>query len=146
MITAVLAVVVVVALAWEFFSGPSSSDCAPVRELLTFNKTQIESMNAKTRVPEAGSYDQATAPSDLDYRNWVDGLNDRAAKVTESDLAAQSKDIAETADRLVRARIDLNVQSEATAPGAPAPPAAMAVRAFNEEFEARVGRLTEACS
>jgi hypothetical protein len=145
MITAVLVVVTLGVLAWEYFSGPSSSDCAPVRELLSYNKTQIDALNAKTHIPAEGSFESSTQPSDLDYRNWADGLADRAAKVSAPDLAAQSKEMAETADRLIRARIDLNVQSDATAPGAPAPPAAMAVTAFNRDFEAQVSRLTKAC-
>ena len=89
----VLAVVIIaaVALAWNYFSGPSSSDCAPVREMLSFNKTQSDSMNAKTHIPEAGSTEQATEPSDLDYQDWGDGLTDRAAKVTAPELADQAE-------------------------------------------------------
>ena len=120
--------VVVVAIAvggglwWAFFRGPSSADCAPVREMLSFNKTQIDGLNAKTHVPEAGSYESATEPSELDYRTWVEGLADRAGKVAAADLAAPARDVAQTADRLVRARIDFDVQSKRTAPGAAAPP------------------------
>src|SRR6476620_8663683 len=68
----VLAVVIIaaVALAWNYFAGPSSTDCAPVRELLAFNKTQTDSLNAKTHIPEEGSTEQATEPSELDYRAW----------------------------------------------------------------------------
>ena len=60
----VLAVVIiaVVSLAWSYFSGPSSSDCAPVREMLSFNKTQSDAMNAKTHIPEPGSGEKATEP------------------------------------------------------------------------------------
>lgn len=130
---------------WVFFRGPSSADCAPVRELLSFNKTQIDAMNAKTHFPEAGSFEAATEPSDVDYRSWVDGLTDRAGKVTAADLAGQASDLARTADRLVRARIDFDTQSKRTAPGAGAPPVAMAVTAFNDEFEARVNQLATTC-
>jgi hypothetical protein len=144
-------VVVLVAVAigtgiwWVFFRGPSSADCAPVRELLSFNKTQIEALNAKTHVPEAGSYEAATGPSEFDYRAWADGLTDRAAKVTAADLTGPASDRAQTADRLVRARIDFDVQSKHTAPGAAAPPAAMAVTAFNDQFEAQVKQLATTC-
>ncbi|MDT5323217.1 MAG: hypothetical protein QOF25_369 [Mycobacterium sp.] len=144
-------VVVLVAVAigtgiwWVFFRGPSSADCAPVRELLSFNKTQIEALNAKTHVPEAGSYEAATGPSEFDYRAWADGLTDRAAKVTAVDLTGPASDMAQTADRLVRARIDFDVQSKHTAPGAAAPPAAMAVTAFNDQFEAQVKQLATTC-
>ena len=130
---------------WLFFRGPSSQACAPVREMLAYNRTQIDAMNAKTHIPEEGSYEQPTEPSEIDYRAWVDGLTDRAAKVTDPDLAPQAQAAAETASRLVRARLDFNAQSDTTAPGAPMPPAAMAVTTFNDEFEARVSRLAEQC-
>jgi hypothetical protein len=144
----VLAVVIiaVVSLAWTYFSGPSSADCAPVRELLAFNKTQIESLNSKTHEPEQGSHEKATEPSDLDYRTWSDGISDRAAKVTAPDLADQAKELAQTTDRLVRARIDLNAQSAATAPGAAPPPAALAVSGLYDQFEAELGQLSKACA
>lgn len=143
-----LAVVVVVvgATLFHFFSGPSDKDCAPVRELLSYNKTQIDAMNAKTHVPEKGSYDQATEPSDMDYRNWADGLGDRAAKVSSPELGQQAKELAATANRLASARIDFNAQSKNTAPGAPPPPAAMVVSAFYDEFQQRVSQLAKACS
>lgn len=140
-----VAVIAVVALAWNYFSGPSSSDCAPVRELLAFNKTQTELLNSKTHIPEPGSYQEMTEPSDLDYRNWSDGLADRAARVTEPELAAKAKDLADTANRLVSARIDMNAKTKSTAPGAPPPPVAMAVAAFYEQFQGQVGQLSQAC-
>jgi hypothetical protein len=128
---------------WLFFRGPSSSDCAPVRELLSFNKTQIDAMNAKTHVPDAGSYEKATEPSATDYRGWADGLADRAAKA--ADLTEPATELAQTADRLVRARIDFDEQSAHTAPGAAMPPAAMAVKAFNDQYEAEVKALAIRC-
>lgn len=131
---------------WLFFRGPSSEACGPVREMLAFNKTQIDAMNAKTNIPEEGSYEQATEPSEIDYRSWVDGLTDRASKVTDPELATQAQAAADTANRLVRARLDFTAQSGSTAPGAPMPPAAMAVATFNEEFEVRISRLAEQCS
>lgn len=130
---------------WLFYRGPSSADCAPVREMLSFNKTQIDAMNAKTHVPAAGSYESATEPSQLDYRAWADGLADRASKVTAKDLAGPARDAAQTADRLVRAKLDFDEQAKHTAPGAEAPPAAMAVTAFNDQYEAQVKQLGATC-
>jgi hypothetical protein len=130
---------------WLFFRGPSSAACAPVREMLSYNKSQIDALNAKTKIPEKGSFDQGTEPSEIDYRSWVDGLTDRANKVTDSELAQQAQAAAETANRLVRARLDYTAQASTTAPGGPMPPAAMAVKTFNDEFEARISQLTEKC-
>ncbi|WP_422744102.1 hypothetical protein ACN27E_20090 [Mycobacterium sp. WMMD1722] len=118
---------------WTFFRGPSSQECAPVRELLSFNKTQVDAMNAKTE------------PSDLDYRSWADGVRDRAQAVTEPDLAAAAEEVALTVDRLVRARADLDAQSKVIAPGAGPPPAAMVVTALNQQYQADVSRLAAAC-
>lgn len=130
---------------WVFFRGPSSSDCAPVRELLSFNRTQIERLNAKTHEPEPGSYGSETLPSELDYRDWTDGLADRASKVSDPDLAAPARDMAQTADRLVRARLDYDAQAARTAPGAAAPASAMVVKAFNDQFEGEVRGLLQTC-
>jgi hypothetical protein len=143
-----LAVVVAVvgAVAWHFFSGPSSKDCAPVHELLSFNKTQIDYLNSKTHIPDKGSFEQETEPSDLDYRNWRDGIDDRAAKVTAQDLAPAAKELAQTADRLVEARIQLSAAEQGTAPGAPAPPVAMLVSALYDQYQAEVGQLAKTCS
>ena len=146
--TTVVALVVILLGAgiwWVFFRGPSSADCAPVRDLLSFNKTQIDAMNAKTHVPEAGSYQTATEPSELDYRTWANGLTDRAAKVTAKDLAGQASDTAQTVDLLVNARLDFDAQAKHTAPGSAMPPAGMAVTALNDQFEAQVKRLATAC-
>lgn len=144
-VVVLVAVVIGTGIWWVFFRGPSSTECAPVRELLSFNRTQIEALNAKTHVPEAGSYEVATEPSEIDYRGWAEGLADRAAKVTAADLAGPASDLAQTADRLVRARLDFDVQSKRTAPGAAPPPVAMAVAAFNDEFEAQVKGLATTC-
>ena len=130
---------------WVFFRGPSSSDCAPVRELLSFNRTQIERLNAKTHEPEPGSYGSETLPSELDYRDWTDGLADRASKVSNPDLAAPARDMAQTADRLVRARLDYDAQAARTAPAAAAPASATVVKACNDQFEAQVRGLLQTC-
>lgn len=128
-----------------FFRGPSSAACAPVRELLSFNKTQIDAMNAKTHDPAPGSFEKATEPSDLDYQAWSDGLNDRAAKVTDKDLSGPAKDMARTAGWLVEARLNFNVQAAHTAPGAPMPPAGMAVKVFNDQFDSQTRQLAKTC-
>jgi hypothetical protein len=143
-----LAVVVAVVggLAWHFFSGPSSKDCAPVRELLSFNKTQTDLLNSKTHIPEKGSTEQETQPSDLDFQNWSDGLSDRAAKVTAPDLAPVAKNLSDSANRMTSAMIEFNHQSKNTAPGAAPPPVGMAAEAFYNEFQGYVQQLSKACS
>jgi len=113
--------------------------------MLAFNRSEIDALNAKTHVPAPGSSEAATDPSELDYRAWVDGLTDRAAKVTAPELAGPAKETAETADRLVRARLDFDAQSARTAPGAMAPASAMIVTAFNDQFEAQVSQLSKTC-
>ena len=132
---------------WLFFRNEySSAECAPVRELLSYNKAEVDALNAKTHVPEEGSYEAAREPSDIDYRAWSDGMSDRADEVTADGLAGQARELAQTIDRLVGAKIDFNAQTRATAPGSNGPQAlAMVVTAFNDEFETRVGQLSQAC-
>jgi hypothetical protein len=148
-ITVVTLVAILVAggIWWVFFRDErSAADCAPVRELLAYNKTQVDALNAKTHVPEEGSYEAATEPSNLDYQSWASGISDRAAKVTAEGLAEQADELAKTADRLVDAMIDFNAQSTTTAPGsAGTQAAAMMVTAFNDQFEAQVSQLTRVC-
>jgi hypothetical protein len=144
-LVALAAVVIGTGVWWVFFRGPSSADCAPVRELLSFNKTHVDAMNAKTHDPVAGSYEAATTPSESDYRAWAEGLADRAAKVTAADLAGPAKDMAQTVGRLVDARIDYDAQSKRTAPGGTPPPVGMAVIAFNDQYEAQVRQLAATC-
>jgi hypothetical protein len=143
-----LAVVVAVVggLLWSHFSGPSSKDCGPVRELLSFNKAQTDLLNSKTHVPEKGSFEQETQPSDLDYQNWSDGLADRAAKVTAPELAGAAKELADSARRMTGAMIEFNAQAKATAPGAQPPPVGMVAQAFYNEFQGYVQQLSKACS
>jgi hypothetical protein len=130
---------------WLFFRGPSSADCAPVREMLSFNKSRIDAMNAKTHYPTPGSYEATTEPSEFDYQSWADGMADRAAKVTATDLAGPAKELAQTADRFARALIDAGAQSKRTAPGGAAPPAVMAATAFDQQFQAEVKQLGTTC-
>ncbi|MCW2513013.1 MAG: hypothetical protein JWR11_2055 [Mycobacterium sp.] len=144
-VVVLVAVLVGTGIWWFFFRGPSSADCAPVREMLSFNKTQIEAMNAKTHVPDPGTHEASTEPSELDYRAWVDGLTDRAAKVTAPDFAGPAKDMAQTAERLVRARLDFDAQNAHTAPGAVPPASAMVVTAFNDQYQSQVTQLLKAC-
>jgi hypothetical protein len=144
-VVVLVAAVVATAVYWLFFRGPSSAECAPVRELLSFNRTQIDALNAKTHDPAPGSYEAATEPSAFDYRAWSDGLTDRAAKVTSADLKGPAADMARTANWLVQAKIDFDVQAKHTAPGAAMPPAGMAVKAFNDQFEAEVKALATKC-
>jgi hypothetical protein len=144
-VAVLVAVLVGTGVWWAFFRGPSKADCAPVRDLLSFNKTQIEALNAKTHIPAPGSYEKETDPTELDYRVWSDGLADRAAKVSAPDLAGPARDAAQTADRLVRARLDYDAQSARTAPGAQPPAAAMVVTAFNDQFEGQIRALATTC-
>ena len=130
---------------WVFFRGPSSAECAPVRELLSFDKTEIDKLNAKTHVPEPGSYEAATDPSELDYRAWVDGLTDRAAKVTAPELAGQASDMARYRRAARPGPPRLRCSEPAHRTGRPDAAVAMVVTAFNDEFEAQVRQLAKTC-
>ena len=131
---------------WAFFgNGHSSADCAPVKELLAFNKAQVDALNAKTKSPEPGSGETASQPSALDYRAWEQGIEDRAARVTGEGLKDKASDLSKTVEHLVDAKIDYDAQHETVAPGAQPPALAMVVSAFNSQFEAQVGQLAKEC-
>jgi hypothetical protein len=140
---------------WWLFSTPTSPGrlfvfgsppgCGPVQEMLSYNRTEIEKLNAKTSDPALGSFEKATKPSEMDYRAWVDGLTDRAAKVTDPDLAGPAKEAAATASRLVQAQIDFDEQSARTAPGAQQPAVAMVVTAFNDQYRVQISQLAKSC-
>jgi hypothetical protein len=131
---------------WIFFrDSHSSAECAPVRELLSYNNTRIDTLNAKTHIPEEGSFEAATEPSDLDYQEWANGVGDRAQKVTADDLGAQARDAARTAGWLAQAMADYSAQSKATAPGAQPPASGMVVKALNDQYGAQISKLSQEC-
>lgn len=122
--------------------GRSAEECGPVKELLEFNRSQNEHIQAKFGDAEG----IPTAAEDTAYQAWADGLAERAAKVTAPDLAASATQLAFLANEFVATLPQVRGQSEARAPGAPAPPAAFEAMALNSQILDKLKELSDACN
>jgi hypothetical protein len=138
-----VAVVAVAALVLRYtvFDGPSE-ECRPVKDLLDYNRSQAEHIAAKTG-DEQGV---PTAAEETAYQAWADGMAERAQKVSSPDLARTATTVASLANDFVGQLSLLRSQSEARAPGAPAPPAAYEMAALNARISNNLDELAKACS
>jgi hypothetical protein len=138
-----VAVVAAVALVLQYtvFNGPSE-ECRPVKDLMDFNRAQAEQIASK------GGDEQGvpTAAEDTAYQAWADGVAERAQKVTSPDLARTATTVASLANEFVGKLPLLRAQTEARAPGAPAPPVAYEMAALNARISNNLDELAKACS
>ena len=130
-----------VVLSQTVFGGRSSEECRPVRDLLAFNRSQAEQIAAKT----GDSDSLPTLAEEGAYQAWADGLAERAQNVSAPDLAATSTQLANLANEFVGKLSAVRVQSQARAPGAPAPPEAYEMAALNTQITDALGELSKAC-
>jgi hypothetical protein len=138
-----VAVIAAVALVLQYtvFDRPSE-ECRPVKDLLDFNRTQAEHVASKSG-DEQGL---PTAAEDAAYQAWADGLAERAQDVNSPDLARTASTVASLANEFVGKLPLLRAQTEARAPGAPAPPAAYEMMALNARISENLDGLAKACS
>lgn len=88
--------------------------CWAVRQFIDFNRTTQEILRAKTYWPPAGSYDEPRVPTAADYQAWIDGLHQRADRVTTAQYALhahRASDLA-TESRIVWARVGAEGQAQ----------------------------------
>lgn len=139
-----VAVIAVGALALSRFGffGPSPEDCAPVKDLLDFNRSQADRIASKT----ADSEGIPTVAEEGAYQVWADGLAERAQNVTAPDLAPKATQVANLANEFVGTFSSLRAQAASRAPGAPAPPAAFEMAALNAQIVDNLDQLSSACS
>ncbi len=134
LVVAALATTVVVALAVVWLTRPSTSDCATVREILSYNDdhSSMVARNTDGETPES------------DYQAWAAHLGELADEVTEPDLAEHANRVADLADQTVsvvrQARDDVTRQPE-TAP----PPWVSDYAKLNAEFATEVHLLGQRC-
>src|SRR5262245_10849814 len=121
---AVVAVAVGVTV-WVTAGQGSSSACGPVGDLMSFNTAQTDAMRAKIHLPEKGSTETATGPDDADYWAWSDGIDQRAAKVTDPVLAPTAQRVADLAAQIAAKRKEAAAQMQSMPPTDPGPPPAM---------------------
>ncbi|MBB3601450.1 hypothetical protein FHT40_001083 [Mycolicibacterium sp. BK556] len=137
------ATVVVIALGvwiWStWFDGPPEK-CKPVIEFLDFSRSQAAKIDSK------GNEGVPTVAEDAAYQEWADGLAERSQKVTDPALAAQTTEVAQLANQFVSGLPTLRAQTQARAPGAPAPPQVYEMSLLNDRIVAKLGELRKTCS
>ncbi len=136
-------VLVVVALVYSMFNRPPQ-ECDAVRDLLEFNQSQAAHIESKSGEGDG----LPTMAEETAYRAWADGLAERAQKVSRSapDLEWTSSQLANLADEFVRKMSTVRAETEARAPGAPAPPTFYEMAAINAQISQKLAHLTEACA
>jgi hypothetical protein len=140
-IVVAIAAVGVLALSHFGVFGESSEECAPVKELLAFNKSQGEQIASKTGDAEGiPSVAEVSA-----YQNWADGLAERAQNVHEPNLARDATQLASLAGEFVGKFSDLRTEAMSRAPGAPAPPAMYQMDVLNSQIADSLKKLSDAC-
>lgn len=137
----VVVVAIAVGLSQTVFRR-SPQECRPVLDLLEFNRSQAALIAAK------GGGEDASIPSAAEqtaYQAWVDGLAERAGRVTSSELAPRAVQVADLANQFVAKLPLLRDAAGARAPGAPAPPVAFETAALNDRITAELAELSKAC-
>jgi len=137
----VIAVVVLMLSRTGLFGGHSSEECAPVKDMLAFNKAQGEQIASKTGDAEGiPSVAEVSA-----YQNWADGLAERAQNVHEPELARDATQLASLAGEFVGKFSDLRTEAQSRAPGAPAPPEVYQMDVLNSQIADSLKKLSDAC-
>ena len=135
----VVVIAIGVAVWSKFFDGPPEN-CKPVIDLLDFSRSQAAKIDSK------GNEGVPTVAEDANYKDWADGLAERAQKVTDPGLAAQATEVAQLANQFVSGLPSLRAQTQARAPGAPAPPQVYEMSLLNDRIVAKLGDLRHTCS
>ncbi len=138
---AVIAVVAVVLSRMGVFGNHSSEECAPVKDLLAFNRSESARIASKT----SDSTGVPNIAEDGLYQTWADGLAERAQKVTAPDLSNSATQIASLAGEFVGKFPELRAETSSRAPGAPAPPVAFQMEALNAQITDNLSKLSAAC-
>jgi hypothetical protein len=128
-------------LVYQFWYKRVPAECGPVIELLDFNTSQTEKMNAESEGKDALS----PAAEDVAFSAWADGLADRAGKVTDPTLAVHAVQVATLADQFARQLPQLRAETAARVPGAPAPPIAFEMSLLNDRLSGELAALTKVC-
>ncbi|MCV7280924.1 hypothetical protein H7J88_14860 [Mycolicibacterium flavescens] len=135
------AVLAVVALVYTQLQKPPA-ECGPVIELLEFNTAQGDLIREKSENAE----DLPTAADELAYREWADGLAERARKIDDPGLRFTAIDAADLAGAFVRKLPQLRADAAAQAPGGPAPQIVYEMSALDDQLQRRLGELANACA
>lgn len=120
--------------------------CRAVRAMIDFNRTTQASLQAKTRIPAAGSHDELTVPADADYRYWADGMRQRAGRVGAPGLAVHAHRAADLAQQSLTVMKQMQEQAAAQDPlSRQVPASAYTFAVINREFTGQMRALQDAC-
>ncbi|SEH59716.1 hypothetical protein SAMN04489835_1851 [Mycolicibacterium rutilum] len=133
-------VVAIVALVYTQLQKPPA-ECGPVRDLLEFNSEQGDLIREKGE----GEEGLPTAADELAYRQWADGLAERARKIDAPELRFTAIDAADLAGAFVRKLPELRAEADAQAPGAPTPQIVYEMSALDDQLQRRLSELATAC-
>ncbi|SBS74591.1 conserved hypothetical protein [uncultured Mycobacterium sp.] len=136
---AVVVIAIGVAVWSKYFDGPPEK-CKPVIDFLDFSRSQAAKIDSK------GNEGVPTVAEDANYKDWADGLAERAQKVTDPGLAAQATEVAQLANQFVSGLPTLRAQTQSRAPGAPAPPQVYEMSLLNDRIVAKLGDMRHTCS
>jgi hypothetical protein len=140
LLTIIVVVIAIGVAVWsKYFDGPPEK-CKPVIDFLDFSRSQAAKIGSK------GNEGIPTVAEDSVYKDWADGLAERAQKVTDPGLAAQATEVAQLANQFVSGLRSLRAQTQARAPGAPAPPQVYEMALLNDRIVAKLGDLRKTCS
>ena len=130
-----------IALVYTMLRQPPE-ECRPVADLLEFNSSQGEQIAAKSE----GAKGLPTEADEIAYREWADGLAERARNIDAPELRFTAVEVADLANEFVRKLPELRSASQAQAPGAPAPQVVFEMSAIDDQIQRRLSELSEACS
>lgn len=136
-----VAVVTLIALLYTMLRQPPEQ-CRPVADLLEFNKSQGEAIAAKSE----GAEGLPTEADEIAYRQWADGLAERARNVDAPELRFTALEAADLAGEFVRKLPEVRSASGAQAPGAPTPPVVFEMSAIDDQIQRKLADLAQACS
>ena len=136
-----VAVVTLIALGYTLLRQPPE-DCRPVADLLEFNRSQAEAIRAKSE----GAEGLPSAADEIAYRQWADGLAEKARNVEAPELRFTAVEVADLADEFVTKLPELRSASDAQAPGAAAPTVVYEMAALDDQIQRKLAELSEACS
>ncbi|RAV06790.1 hypothetical protein DQP55_23570 [Mycolicibacterium sp. GF69] len=134
-------VIVIVALAYSQLQKPPE-ECRPVLDLLEYNKSQNELISAKSE----GAEGAPTVAEEIAYRDWADGLAERARKIDAPELRFTAVEVGDLAGLFVQKMPQARAATETRAPGAPAPQIYYEMSALDAQIRRKLAELSDACS
>lgn len=134
-------VIAIVSLVYSQLQQPPE-ECRPVLDFLEYNKQQNELISSKSE----GAEGPPTAAEELAYREWANGLSERARKIDTPELRFTAVEVADLAGLFVQKMPQARAETESPAPGAPTPQIYYEMSALDNQLRRKLAELSEACT